>query len=76
MAERMSFEEEAREAWVPGQSGRIKNDQLTIGCLQRIGTALERIAKVLEAIDGKLLPVAPVSTRLDVPRREWGKVAS
>lgn len=83
MADRLTFEEEARDSWKPGQPGNITDNQLKVGCLQRIGTALERIAVVLEKIEAK--PQEPTIKQAAAHLREymlrelprqWGKVSS
>lgn len=46
-----SFEDEARDEWRRDYKGSITDAHLLIGCLQRIGTALERIVAAIEKKD-------------------------
>lgn len=77
-----SFEDESRCNWHTKES-QITDNQLKVGCLQRISTALERIATVLEKIEAKpqepTVKQAAAHLREHMLRelpRQWGKVSS
>lgn len=76
--DRKTFEQEAQCTWEPEYKGFISDEHLTIGCLQRIGSALEgieeQLAKIVEAGPALKDAIIQELQKQAVARKEWGRV--
>jgi hypothetical protein len=45
MADKRSYVEQSRTEWMPSDGGQASREQLSLGCLQRIATATELMAR-------------------------------
>lgn len=83
--DQLSFEDESKKPWYPHDAKKpIEDEHLTIGCFQRIGTALEKaneiqqkievaINKTAESNDKLAGAILELIKRLDAPRQAWGR---